>query len=76
MTFDFLAQAAVPKHAKLQVNSPSSTTVPANNSGAVTQVFRISNPMRKFFVFVYMQIGAMCESKYVYFVGIYMRVLC
>lgn len=38
-------QAAVPKHAKLQINPPSSTTIPPNNSGTVTQIFRISNPM-------------------------------
>ena len=27
-----------------QVNAPSATTIPANKAGAVTQVFRISNP--------------------------------
>uniref|UniRef100_A0A7S1HEL5 GAE domain-containing protein n=1 Tax=Hemiselmis andersenii TaxID=464988 RepID=A0A7S1HEL5_HEMAN len=42
---NFTFQAAVPKHAKLQINPPSSTTIPPSNSGTVTQVFRISNPM-------------------------------
>jgi hypothetical protein len=30
-------QAAVPKHAKVQINPPSSTTVPPSASGVVTQ---------------------------------------
>jgi hypothetical protein len=37
----FMFQAAVPKHAKLQVNAASSGTLPANSAAPVTQVLRV-----------------------------------
>jgi len=38
-------QVAVPKYMQLQMKPPSSTTVPPNNSGRVTQNFRLANSM-------------------------------
>jgi AP-1 complex subunit gamma-1 len=39
-------QAAVPKYLKLEMLPPSSTTIPAHSSGAVTQEIRLNNSMQ------------------------------
>jgi AP-1 complex subunit gamma-1 len=39
-------QAAVPKYLKLEMMPPSSTTIPAGSSGAVTQEIRVTNSMQ------------------------------
>ncbi|RWS14031.1 AP-1 complex subunit gamma-1-like protein [Dinothrombium tinctorium] len=41
---DFLFQAAVPKTFQLQMLTPSSTVIPAKNSGCLQQVLRVTNP--------------------------------
>jgi hypothetical protein len=41
-----LLQAAVPKYLKLEMLPPSSTTIPAMSSGAVTQEIRLANSMQ------------------------------
>ncbi|KAJ1480866.1 Coatomer/clathrin adaptor appendage, Ig-like subdomain-containing protein [Baffinella frigidus] len=38
---NFMFQAAVPKHAKLQVTPATSGTLPPNNAAPVTQVLRV-----------------------------------
>jgi len=43
---DFVFQAAVPKSFQLQLLSPSGSIVPANNSGSLTQVMKITNPQK------------------------------
>ena len=42
---DLSFQCAVPKFMTLGMNPPTSTTVPANRAGAVTQVINITNSM-------------------------------
>jgi AP-1 complex subunit gamma-1 len=44
---EFVFQAAVPKSFQLQLQSPSSNLVPANNNGAVTQVIKVNNPQKQ-----------------------------
>ncbi|KAJ1417770.1 adaptin N terminal region-domain-containing protein [Ochromonadaceae sp. CCMP2298] len=39
-------QAAVPKYLKLELQPPSSTTIPAQSQGAVTQDIKVSNTMQ------------------------------
>ncbi|RWS27795.1 AP-1 complex subunit gamma-1-like protein [Leptotrombidium deliense] len=41
---EFLFQAAVPKTFQLQMLNPTSTIVPANNSGSLKQVLKVMNP--------------------------------
>jgi AP-1 complex subunit gamma-1 len=36
-------QAAVPKYLKLEMQPPTSTTIPASSNGAVTQEIRVTN---------------------------------
>uniref|UniRef100_A0A4W3IY49 AP-1 complex subunit gamma n=1 Tax=Callorhinchus milii TaxID=7868 RepID=A0A4W3IY49_CALMI len=43
---NFVLQAAVPKSFQLQLMSPSGSTVPAVNSGAVTQIMRVLNSQK------------------------------
>jgi len=43
---DLVFQAAVPKYCKLQMNPPSSTTIPPNNSGKVTQQLKVANSLQ------------------------------
>ncbi|XP_059836308.1 AP-1 complex subunit gamma-1-like [Hypanus sabinus] len=43
---NFVLQAAVPKSFQLQLMSPSGSTIPARNSGAVTQVMRVLNSQK------------------------------
>ncbi|XP_002732837.2 AP-1 complex subunit gamma-1 [Saccoglossus kowalevskii] len=43
---DYVFQAAVPKTFDLQLHSPSSNIVPPNNSAAVTQLIKVSNPQK------------------------------
>ena len=43
---NFVFQAAVPKYLKLEMLPPSSTTVPAQSNGAVTQEIRLINSMQ------------------------------
>merc|ERR1719263_2554211 len=38
-------QVAVPKYMQLKMTPPSSTTVPPNNSGKTTQLFKVANSM-------------------------------
>lgn len=38
-------QVAVPKYMQLKMTPPSATSVPANNGGTVTQVFKLANSM-------------------------------
>merc|ERR1719409_1113753 len=38
-------QVAVPKYMQLKMNPPSSPTVPPNNSGKTTQLFKVANSM-------------------------------
>ncbi len=42
----FPLQAAVPKYLKLEMLPPSSTTVPANSNGVVTQEIRLTNSLQ------------------------------
>ncbi|XP_064641695.1 AP-1 complex subunit gamma-1-like isoform X1 [Lineus longissimus] len=44
---DFVFEAAVPKSFQLQLMSPSSSLIPANNSGSVTQLIKINNPNKQ-----------------------------
>ncbi|ELU06271.1 hypothetical protein CAPTEDRAFT_156364 [Capitella teleta] len=44
---DFVFQAAVPKTFQVQLDSPSSSVLPANNAGFVTQVVHIANPQKQ-----------------------------
>jgi len=39
-------QVAVPKYMKLQMSPASSTTVPPNNAGNATQIFKVANSMQ------------------------------
>ena len=39
----YVFQAAVPKYLQLQMSSPSSTTIPPNESGSVTQEIKVTN---------------------------------
>ena len=39
-------QAAVPKYLKLEMMPPSSTVIPANSNGQVTQEIRLTNSMQ------------------------------
>ena len=39
-------QAAVPKYLKLEMLPPSSTTIPPNSRGSVTQEVRLTNSMQ------------------------------
>ena len=39
-------QAAVPKYLKLEMLPPSSTTIPAQSNGSVTQEIRLNNSMQ------------------------------
>lgn len=39
-------QAAVPKYLKLEMLPPSSTTIPPNSQGAVTQEIKLANSMQ------------------------------
>ena len=39
-------QAAVPKYLKLEMFPPTSTTVPPNSNGAVTQDIKVTNSMQ------------------------------
>jgi len=43
---DLVFQAAVPKYCKLQMNPPSSTIIPPNNSGKVTQLLKVANTLQ------------------------------
>uniref|UniRef100_A0A8C3M400 AP-1 complex subunit gamma n=1 Tax=Chrysolophus pictus TaxID=9089 RepID=A0A8C3M400_CHRPC len=43
---DFVFQAAVPKTFQLQLLSPSSSVIPAFNSGTITQVIKVLNPQK------------------------------
>ncbi|XP_038077513.1 AP-1 complex subunit gamma-1-like isoform X2 [Patiria miniata] len=43
----FLFQAAVPKTFQLELMTPSGDLVPPNNSGAVTQTIKVTNPSRQ-----------------------------
>jgi AP-1 complex subunit gamma-1 len=43
---NFSFQAAVPKYLKLEILPPSSTTIPGNSNGAVTQEIRVTNSMQ------------------------------
>ena len=43
---DLNFQAAVPKYLKLEMLPPSSTMVPANSNGQVTQEIRLTNTMQ------------------------------
>jgi len=38
-------QVAVPKYMQLKMTPPTSTSVPPNNSGRVTQVFKVANSL-------------------------------
>lgn len=38
-------QVAVPKYMQLKMTPPSSTSVPPNNSGKVTQLFKVANSL-------------------------------
>ncbi len=42
----FVFKAAVPKYLKLEMFPPTSTTIPANSNGAVTQEIKLSNSMQ------------------------------
>nr|XP_008519560.1 PREDICTED: AP-1 complex subunit gamma-1 isoform X2 [Equus przewalskii] len=44
---DFVFQAAVPKTFQLQLLSPSSSIVPAFNTGTITQVIKVLNPQKQ-----------------------------
>ncbi|XP_023611798.1 AP-1 complex subunit gamma-1 isoform X5 [Myotis lucifugus] len=44
---DFVFQAAVPKTFQLQLLSPSSSVVPAFNTGTITQVIKVLNPQKQ-----------------------------
>uniref|UniRef100_A0A672V7H3 AP-1 complex subunit gamma-1 n=1 Tax=Strigops habroptila TaxID=2489341 RepID=A0A672V7H3_STRHB len=44
---DFVFQAAVPKTFQLQLLSPSSSVIPAFNSGTITQVIKVLNPQKQ-----------------------------
>ncbi|XP_077983462.1 AP-1 complex subunit gamma-1-like isoform X2 [Glandiceps talaboti] len=44
---EFIFQAAVPKTFQLQLQSPSGNTVPPNNSGAITQIIKVANPLKQ-----------------------------
>lgn len=44
---DFVFQAAVPKTFQLQLLSPSSSSIPAFNTGALTQVIKVLNPQKQ-----------------------------
>ncbi len=41
-----VAQAAVPKYLKLEMFPPTSTTIPAQSNGAVTQEIKLTNSMQ------------------------------
>jgi len=43
---NFALQAAVPKYLKIQMNPASSTVLPPNNTGKVTQVIKVINSMQ------------------------------
>uniref|UniRef100_A0A8C6Y1D7 AP-1 complex subunit gamma n=1 Tax=Naja naja TaxID=35670 RepID=A0A8C6Y1D7_NAJNA len=43
---DFVFQAAVPKTFQLQLLSPSSSSIPAFNTGTITQVIKVLNPQK------------------------------
>ncbi|XP_022106671.1 AP-1 complex subunit gamma-1-like isoform X2 [Acanthaster planci] len=43
----FLFQAAVPKTFQLELLTPSGDVIPPNNSGAVTQTIKVTNPTRQ-----------------------------
>nr|XP_060644261.1 AP-1 complex subunit gamma-1 [Anolis sagrei ordinatus] len=44
---DFVFQAAVPKTFQLQLLSPSSSVIPAFNTGTITQVIKVLNPQKQ-----------------------------
>nr|XP_042712921.1 AP-1 complex subunit gamma-1 isoform X3 [Chrysemys picta bellii] len=44
---DFVFQAAVPKTFQLQLLSPSSSSIPAFNTGTITQVIKVLNPQKQ-----------------------------
>ncbi|XP_077166619.1 AP-1 complex subunit gamma-1 isoform X2 [Paroedura picta] len=44
---DFVFQAAVPKTFQLQLLSPSSSVIPAFNTGTLTQVIKVLNPQKQ-----------------------------
>ncbi|XP_048778208.2 AP-1 complex subunit gamma-1-like isoform X2 [Ostrea edulis] len=44
---EFVFQAAVPKSFQLQLQSPSGSTLPPMNDGAVTQVIKVNNPQKQ-----------------------------
>ncbi|KAM3828748.1 AP-1 complex subunit gamma-1 isoform 2-T4 [Vipera latastei] len=44
---DFVFQAAVPKTFQLQLLSPSSSIIPAFNTGTITQVIKVLNPQKQ-----------------------------
>lgn len=44
--YQLVFQAAVPKYLKLEMLPPSSTTIPANSNGAVTQEIKLVNSMQ------------------------------
>jgi AP-1 complex subunit gamma-1 len=43
---DFVFQAAVPKYMKMQMQPASSSTVPPNGAGVVTQLLKLANSMQ------------------------------
>ncbi|XP_022337174.1 AP-1 complex subunit gamma-1-like isoform X2 [Crassostrea virginica] len=44
---EYVFQAAVPKSFQLQLQSPSGSTLPPMNDGAVTQVIKVNNPQKQ-----------------------------
>ncbi|KAH0619748.1 hypothetical protein JD844_000694 [Phrynosoma platyrhinos] len=44
---DFVFQAAVPKTFQLQLLSPSSSIIPAFNTGTITQIIKVLNPQKQ-----------------------------